>query len=151
MSSYSTDILPHLCTGMPIITLQFWSDIFRHLTKVRCMTGISKWRRCCSKGTKNIKNIIRCPLKRLQPSKLWEIRWSWSEKVRWDGGMSLRWDEWGVVLEVSLRLWWRHLADCRVQPPSRGGVVGWQTRTGGIKMGVTLRSPEVRIRSTLGS
>ena len=25
--------------------------------------------------------------------------------------MGLRWDEWGVVLEVSLRLWWRHLAD----------------------------------------
>ena len=46
------------------------------------LTGISKWRRCCSKGTMNNQNVIRRPLKRFQSSKLWEIRWSWSEKVR---------------------------------------------------------------------
>ena len=32
-----------------LLTLQFCSDIFKHLTEVRCVTGISKWKRCCSK------------------------------------------------------------------------------------------------------
>ena len=44
------------------------------------VTGISKWSRCCSKGTINIQNVIRCPLKRFQSRKLWKIRWSWSEE-----------------------------------------------------------------------
>ena len=83
------------------------------------LTGISKWRRCCSKGTISIQNVIRCPLKRFQSSKLWEMRWSWSEKVRWDGGMGLRWHEWDMVSEVSLRLWWRHLADWGSGPTTR--------------------------------
>ena len=63
---------------------------------MRCVTGISQWRRCCRKGTINILNVIRCPEKRFQSSKLWEIQWSWSKKVGWDGGMGLRWDECGL-------------------------------------------------------
>ena len=63
-----------------LLTLQFRSDIFRHLTEVRGVAGVSKWRRCCSKGTIN---LIKCPLNRFQLSKPWEIRWSWSGKGEW--------------------------------------------------------------------
>ena len=80
--------------------------IFKHMTEVKCVTGIRKWRRCCSKETINIQNVIRCPLKRFQSSKLWEIRWSWSEKVRRDG-FEARWVKWGVV-SVS----WRSPSGC---------------------------------------
>ena len=80
------------------------------------LTGISKWRRCCSKGTINIQNVIRCPLKLFQSRKLWEIRRNWSEKMRWDGVMGLRW---GVVSKVSLRLWWRYLAEWGSGPTTR--------------------------------
>ena len=34
-----------------LLTLQFCSDFFKHLTEVRCVTGINKWRGSCSKGT----------------------------------------------------------------------------------------------------
>ena len=43
-----------------------------------------------------------------------EMGWGNGFEVRWDGGMGSRWDEWGVVSEVSLGLWWRHLADLGV-------------------------------------
>ena len=43
-----------------------------------------------------------------------------------------RWVRWCVVSEVSLRFWWRHLADCcRVQPSRRGCIFGWSQQCSG--------------------
>ena len=107
----------------------FCSDIFKHLTEVKCVTSISKWRRRCSKKIINIQNAIRCPLKRFQSSKLREVRWSWSENVRWDGlemrwvnGFEVRWVRCGLgglppVVVTSF--------GGRVQPPRRDGVSGY--------------------------
>ena len=90
------------------------------------LTGISKWRRCCSKGAINIQNVIRYPLKRFSRANYGKC--DEAEVKRWDGM-----GEWvrGEMSEVWSR---RSPSGCgdaiwptggRVQPPGRGGVVGW--------------------------
>ena len=84
-----------------LLMLQFRSDIFKHLTEVRCVTDISKWRRCCSQGTLKIQNIIRCPLKfeTISVEQTIGNTIKRSDKVRWDWwiGFEVRWVRWGVV------------------------------------------------------
>ena len=101
-----------------LLTLQFCSDIFKHLTEVKCVTGNNKWRRCCTKGTMNIKNVIRCPLKRFQSSKLWEIWWNWKGEMRKGNGFEVWWVR--SPSGCGDDIW---PAGGHVQPPCRGGIV----------------------------
>ena len=87
------------------------------------LTGISKWRRCCSKGKITIQNVIRCPLKRCSRANSGkcdeaEVKW-WDEMEEWVWGeMSEVWSPSGCGDAI-----WP--TEGRVQPPGIGGVVGW--------------------------